>query len=130
MEKQFHQCALKKEQDPEISMTELEDMRMKLDELGSSVTDKMFMIHKLNNMTSDYDLQLAMMEKRINDSVSLLSIDEIWDDLNLLFEKLNTKNSDENEYATIEDFALFSDQLRGKCQNFGVIGLKARDCKN
>jgi gag-polypeptide of LTR copia-type len=58
MEKQFRQCALKKGQDPEIWLTEFEDYRMKLEELGSSITDNQFMIHILNNMTSDYDLQL------------------------------------------------------------------------
>jgi hypothetical protein len=30
-EKQFRQCALKKNQDPEIWITELEDLRMKLE---------------------------------------------------------------------------------------------------
>jgi gag-polypeptide of LTR copia-type len=69
MEKQFRQCVLKKGQDPEIWLTELEDYQMKLEEIGSSITDNQFMIHILNNMTSDYDLQLALMEKRINDNV-------------------------------------------------------------
>jgi hypothetical protein len=37
MEKQFRQCALKKVQDPDVWITELEDYRMKLDELGSTI---------------------------------------------------------------------------------------------
>jgi gag-polypeptide of LTR copia-type len=57
LEKQFSQCALKKNQDPEIWLTELEDLRMKLEDLGSSITDNQFMIHILNNMTTYYDLQ-------------------------------------------------------------------------
>ena len=81
-------------------------------------------------MTLDYDLQLAMMEKRINDFVNPLSVDEIRDDLNLRFERLNAKNNDDTEDGTVEDFALFSGQFKGKCRNFGVIGHKARDCKN
>jgi hypothetical protein len=40
-------------------------------------------------MTADYDLQLAMMEKRLNDKSNLLTLDEIRDDLNLTFERLN-----------------------------------------
>jgi hypothetical protein len=70
---EFRQCALKKNQDLEIWITELE-------ELGSSITDNRFMIHILNNMTSDYDLQLEIMEKRVNDKMYQLTIDEIRDD--------------------------------------------------
>jgi hypothetical protein len=67
--KLHRQYALNKNQDSDIWITELEDLRMKLEELGSSITDNQFMIHILNNMTSDYDLQLVMMEKRIDDKI-------------------------------------------------------------
>ena len=53
IEKLSHQCALKKWQDPEVWLSELEDYRMKLEELGSSISDNQFMIHILINMTSD-----------------------------------------------------------------------------
>jgi hypothetical protein len=36
---------------------------MRLEELGLSISDNQFILHLLNNMTGDYDLQLAMMEK-------------------------------------------------------------------
>jgi hypothetical protein len=42
-------------------------------------------------MTDDYDLQLALMEKRVTDKSNPLTIDEIRDDLNLRFERLNEK---------------------------------------
>jgi hypothetical protein len=61
MEKQFTQCALKKDQDPDIWITELEDYRMKRNELGSSISENQFILHILNNMTAEYDLHLAMM---------------------------------------------------------------------
>ncbi len=102
---------------------------MKLDELGSSISENQFILHILNNMTADYDLQLAMMEKRLNDKVNPLTVDEIRDDLNLRFERLNKKNND-NENEDNQDVAFFSGQFKGKCRNFGVIGHKARDCKN
>jgi DNA-binding cell septation regulator SpoVG len=97
LEKQFCHCALKKSQDPEIWLTELEDLQMKLEDLGSSITDNQFMIHILNNMTTDYGLQLAMMEKRINDKLNPLTINEIRADLNLCFERLNMKANEQNE---------------------------------
>jgi hypothetical protein len=36
--------------------------------MGSSILENQFMIHVLNNLTPDYDLQLALMEKRIGDT--------------------------------------------------------------
>jgi hypothetical protein len=80
---------LKKGQDPNIWITELEYYRMRLEELGSSISDNQFILHILNNMTEDYDLQVAMMEKRVTDKSNPLTIDEIRDDLNLRFERLN-----------------------------------------
>jgi gag-polypeptide of LTR copia-type/Zinc knuckle len=130
IEKQFRQCALKKGQDPEIWLTELEEYRMKLEELGSSITDNQFMTHILNNMTSDYDLQLALMEKRINDKSSPLTVDEIRDDLNLRFERLNMKSNHESENEEHHDVAVFGGRFKGKCRNCGMIGHKSRDCKN
>jgi hypothetical protein len=93
LEKQFRQCSLKKEQDPDIWITELEDYRMRLEELGSSISDNQFILHILNNMTEDYDLQLAMMEKRVTDKSIPLIINEIWDDLSLRFERLNERQN-------------------------------------
>jgi hypothetical protein len=41
--------------------------------------DNQFIIHILINMISDYDLQFAMKEKRINDKVNPTTFDEIGD---------------------------------------------------
>jgi hypothetical protein len=87
LEKQFRQCSLKKGKDPDIWITELEDCQMRLEELGSSISDNQFILHILNNMTVDYDLQLAMMEKRVADKSNPLTIDKIRDNLNLRFKR-------------------------------------------
>jgi hypothetical protein len=64
---------------------------MRLEDLGSSISDNQFILHLLNNMMDDYDLQLAMMEKRITEKSNPLTIDKIPDDLNLRFERFNEK---------------------------------------
>jgi hypothetical protein len=81
LEKEFRQCSLKKGQDPDIWITELEDYGMRLEEFGSRISDSQFILHILNNMTEDYDLQLAMMEKKFTDKSNPLTIGEIQDDL-------------------------------------------------
>jgi hypothetical protein len=50
---------------------------MRLEDLGSIISDNQFTLHILNNMTDDYDLQLAMMEKRVMYKSNPLTSDEI-----------------------------------------------------
>jgi Zinc knuckle len=70
-----------------------------------------------------------MKEKRLNDKMNPSTVDEIRDDLNLRFERLNEKaNNNENEDN--QEVAFFGGQFKGKCRNCGMIGHKARDCKN
>jgi Zinc knuckle len=102
---------------------------MKLDELGLSISENQFILHILNNMTADYSSQLDMMEKRLNDKKNPLTVDGIRDDLNLKFERLNEKN-DDNENDDNQDVAIIGRWFKGMCRNCGVIGHKARDCKN
>jgi hypothetical protein len=87
IEKQFRQCSSNKGQDPDILITDLEDYRMRVEELGSSISDDQFNLHILNSMTDDYDLQLGMMEKRNTEKSNPLTINEIRDDLNLRFNR-------------------------------------------
>jgi hypothetical protein len=84
---------------------------MKLDELGSSISENQFILHILNNITANYDLQLAMMEKRINDKINPLTIDEIRADLNLRFERLNEKK-DDNDNEDNQDVAFLAANLK------------------
>ena len=68
---------MKKGQDPEICITELEDLCARLEAMESSISENQFMIHILNNLTSDYELQLAMMERRVGDAERPLAVEEI-----------------------------------------------------
>jgi hypothetical protein len=61
----FSQRSLCKNEDPDSWITTLEEFRMKLDNIGSSMTDDQFMIHVINNPTSDYELQVVLLEKGI-----------------------------------------------------------------
>jgi hypothetical protein len=97
IEKQFRQCSLNKGQDLDIWISELEDYQMRLDELGSSISDNQFILHILINMTDDYDIQFVMMEKRITNKSNPLTVNKIRDDLNLRLERLTKKQNEESE---------------------------------
>jgi transcription-repair coupling factor (superfamily II helicase) len=64
---------------------------VRLEDMGSKFSDNQFMIHVLYNLTSDYDLQLALIKKRVGNAERPLNVEEIKDELSLRFERLNTK---------------------------------------
>jgi hypothetical protein len=86
---------------------------MRLEELGSSISDNQFILHILNNMTEDYDLQLAMMEKQVTDKSNPLTIDKILDYLNLRLERLNEKQNEESENDNNQEVEFFGGQFKG-----------------
>jgi gag-polypeptide of LTR copia-type len=63
LEKQFRGRALKKGKDLEVWITKLVDLCVRLEEMGSSISENQFMIHMLYSLTSDDELQLALMEE-------------------------------------------------------------------
>jgi hypothetical protein len=130
LEKQFRELSLKKGQDSEVWITELEDLCVKIENMGSCITENQFMIHTLNNLTSDYDLQLALMERRVGDADKPLTVEEFRGEINLRFERLNMKTSTNEESEVLEEQALFSGQFEGKCRNCGQVGHKSFQCKN
>jgi hypothetical protein len=130
LEKKVRELSLKKGQDPEVWITELEDLHVKFDNMGSCITENQFMIHKLNNLTSDHDLQFALMERRVGDADKPLTIEEGRGELNLRFERLNMKTSRNEKREVLEEKALFSGQFKGKCRNCGQVGHNSFQCKN
>jgi hypothetical protein len=79
------------------------------------------MIHILSSLTSDYELQLAMMERTVGDTDRPLTVEEIRGDLSLCFERLNSNSTNNREGEILEEQALFSEQFKGKCHNCGLL---------
>ena len=107
----------------------MEDLRVKVEVMGSSMTDEQFLIQVLNNLTNDYELQMTLMEKRIGSKTNPLSIDELKEDLNLSYERLSSKSASTRNDDYGEEKALFVTQFKGKCRNCGKLGHKSAQCK-
>jgi hypothetical protein len=103
LEKQFRELSSKKGQDPDVWITEIEVLHVKLENMGSCIIENQFMIHIQNNLTSDYDLQLAVMERRVGNPDKPLTVEEVRGELNLRFERLNIKTSRNQEGEVFEE---------------------------
>jgi hypothetical protein len=60
----------------------------------------------LNNLPTEYDLQLALVTMRIGDKNEPLTIEEIRSELSLHFERLNMKSTKYEENEEVEEHAL------------------------
>jgi hypothetical protein len=87
-ERLFRESKLGKDKDPETWITNLEDLRLKLEVMGSFMTDDQFMVQVLNSLTSDFELQMLLLEKRIGSKEHPLNIDELKEELSLSYERL------------------------------------------
>jgi gag-polypeptide of LTR copia-type len=85
-ERLFRQSSLTRNEDPDAWISTLEELRTKLEDMGSIMTDDQFLIHVLNNLTTDYELQMVLLEKRIGDKSNPLEVDELREELNLRYE--------------------------------------------
>jgi hypothetical protein len=90
-ERLFRECKLEKDEDPETWFTNLEALRLKLEVMGSFMTDDQFMIHVLNSLTNHYNLQVLLLEKQIGSKENPLNIDELKEELSLRYERLVMK---------------------------------------
>jgi hypothetical protein len=94
--------------------------------MGLEILDKQFRIPVLNNLPSDCDLQVALLERMIGNEKDPLTVSEIRSELSLLFERMNNLSNNENGEAS-DEMALYSGQFKGKCRN---CGHKSFQCKN
>jgi hypothetical protein len=130
LEKHFRELFLKKGEDPEVWITELEERPVILEAMDSISSENQFMIHILSNLTSDYELQFAKIQRRVGDIDKPLTIEEIRGELNLRYERLNMRSSSNRKGKVFEENAFFSEHFKEKCQNSGQVGHKMFQCKN
>ena len=71
---------------------------------------------------------IAPLEKRIGDETNPLDLEELRQDLNLKYLKLNPMSIDEDTEEK-EEIGLFAGGFKGKCYKCGKYGHRARDCR-
>ena len=125
LRKEFYNKKLNSiDEDPDEWITELEDLRLRMQAAGSSISDMDLIEHILNNLPSEYNIVVKVMENRLNVADDL-SIMEVRNELCLEFAKHKFGNTDIKE-----DSALYAGGFKGTCNKCGKMGHKARFCKS
>lgn len=132
LQQQFYSSKLEKNQDPDVWMTKMEYIRVQLEELSSEMTDIQFMTQIINNLTDDYEVLVEIVGRRLMDD---LTIEELRNELNLRFERLqdkrhnNNNNSNNSNDDNKPEHAMYAGgKFKGKCNHCGKIGHKVKDC--
>jgi hypothetical protein len=97
MERIFRQSSLCNNEDPNAWITTIEEYRMKIEDMASVVTDDQLIIHELDNPTSDYELQMVLLKKRIGNKENMRQVNELCEELNLRFERFSMQSESRNE---------------------------------
>ena len=127
LKKEFTNSKLgSRKDDPDVWISNLEDLRIRLEQQGSTIADVDFMIHLLNNLPKDYEISQSKLEDRLDD-IDPLTIEEIRTELNLKFQRMNLKRSVDQEYEE-EETALFAGNFKGTCHGCGKMGHKKMNC--
>ena len=75
---QLHASRLmKKSEDPDVWISELEILRSRLNELGPVIDDEFLILHILNNLPSDYDNVVENLEERVDSVINPLGLEDV-----------------------------------------------------
>ena len=109
--------------DPVEWIDEIEDMKLRLKEMGENVSDNIFITHILHHLPSEYETVVDLISNDKNKN-----LDDIKKRLKAKYERMKTKESfnDEDDKAlTVKgNFKKFS----GRCNYCGKQGHKSADC--
>ena len=120
-------------QDPDEWITKLEELRADLARMKSNISNEDFFIHILNNLPAEYDMEIKLLEDKLANATTPLTLQTIRDELNLKYMRMkkreNSDNVNNNDGKEKEDTALFINQFKGRCNYCGRIGHKAVNCR-
>ena len=66
-------------QDPDKWITELEELRADLARMKSNISDEDFLIHILNNLPEEYDMEVKILESKLSSTTDPLTLQMIRD---------------------------------------------------
>jgi len=72
-------------EDPDVWMSQLEDLRGRLKDMNAPISDNNFYVHILNNLPPEYEVQVSKLEERFGSTTNPLTIQDLRNELNLKY---------------------------------------------
>ena len=144
LKSKINNLRFKTKQDPATFICALEDLVMQYNNAGGSWTEVDSLEHICNILPKQYEVVIHPLEKRIGSSTDPLSLNELQDELNLKFVKMNggkygDDDDDEGEVglkglnspgkSQKKEVGLYAGGFKGRCFNCGKQGHKSSECK-
>ena len=128
--KKFYGSSLRSGMDPDVYLTFLEDLRGRMAEMDSEMTDDQFSLHALANLPKEYTHQVEVLEKRIGSKVEPLTLQDIREELDLRFLRIKDEaKGGKHQDMDDEEYAMYAGgRARDKCNHCGKFGHKSADC--
>ena len=125
--REFHSKKLGRNQDPDIFITNLEALKVKMAELGHNLPDKSLILHVLNSLPEQYELEVKMLEHKmelLKEKNKEIGIEDVRNELNLKYERLKMQVK-----PTMDHAYYMGTKFKGKCNYCGKYGHKSTECR-
>jgi len=125
---EFQKCVLKSaSEDPDEWITKLESIKVKLAEMNSTISDEDLLVHILNNLPKEYEIQQSKLEAQFGSTTSPLTIEDVRTELNLKFMRMNRALNGAEDEAE-KALAAYAKKSKARCTNCGKLGHKSTVC--
>ena len=128
LRKSFHQSRLKKTEDPDEWIEELDIIRYRLGGLGVQISEEELVLQIIEGLPSMYDSLVVLLNGRNNKGE--LTLIELREKLKTFYDRHTRRSgrkTDDKDVAG-EETALVAGTFKGRCRGCGEYGHKKADC--
>jgi len=111
--------------DSNVWISKLESICASLLDMKANILDKDFIVHVLNNLPAEYEVQISELEEQFSSTTNPLTIKDMQNKLNLKYARLKCQSEAQTEMD--QALATFQ-QFKGKCTNCRKFGHKSAKC--
>jgi len=126
---EFNTCIMKSStEDPDEWITNLESIRSRLEDMNLKMTDEDLLMHVLNNLPKEYEIQQSKLEDRLSSTSNPLTIEDVRNELNLKYMRMKKSQTDSTGDEAEKALTTVSKRNKTKCRHCGKFGHKSTSC--